>query len=110
MHQAATQSHSRRKRGPITKGKIPQKGGLAMDVICAQCGEPWNYYGIFGGDFKLEEIEPFLKGDYCPYCQHEPDLRTGEFEEEHFISLLEVPDDVENFVKYFPAQYRYLLG
>jgi hypothetical protein len=43
-----------------------------MDVICAQCGEPWEYYGIHHGDFEQEDIEPFLKGESCPCCASYP--------------------------------------
>ena len=50
-----------------------------MDVICAQCGEPWDYYGIEHGDFEEEgDIEPFFGDDrpavhlghHCSYANN----------------------------------------
>ena len=43
-----------------------------MDVICAQCGEPWEYYGIEHGDFEEEDSEPFSRGDNCPSSKGRP--------------------------------------
>ena len=72
-----------------------------MDVICAQCGEPWDFYGVTH-DFEQEEIEPFLRGDHCPCCVEHHERRSGSFVEEHFSSLLEATDDPESFMKYLP--------
>ena len=71
-----------------------------MDVICAQCGEPWEYYGIDHGDFEKEEIEPFLRGDYCPCCQSHPERRTGKFWDQHFETLLDATDDPDRILEY----------
>jgi hypothetical protein len=73
-----------------------------MDVICAQCGEPFDYYGIYHGDFEKEDIEPFLRGEHCPCCKGYPERRTGEYWDEHFSSLLEATDDPDAVLDYFP--------
>ena len=80
-----------------------------MDVTCAQCGEPWEYYGIDHGDFEPEDIEPFLKGECCPCCNTHPERRqsvdeagTGKFMEEHFATLLEATDDPDRILQYLP--------
>jgi hypothetical protein len=73
-----------------------------MDVICAQCGEPFGYYGIDHGDFEPEDIEPFLKGEYCPCCKDHPERRTGQFLEGHFATLMEATDDPDRFMQYLP--------
>ena len=77
-----------------------------MDVICAQCGEPWEYYGIEHGDFEAEDIEPFFKGENCPSCKNQPDRQKkdeeglGKFWEQHFDTLLEATDDPDRFIPY----------
>ena len=71
-----------------------------MDVICAQCGEPWDFYGIERGDFESEDIEPFFRGESCPVCRPYPDRRTGRFQEEHFETLLDATDDPDRFLPY----------
>lgn len=73
-----------------------------MDVICAQCGEPWEYYGIFHGDFEEEDIDPFLRGECCPCCITHPERRSGSYEEEHWRSFMEATDDDELFFRYLP--------
>ena len=73
-----------------------------MDVVCAQCGEPWEYYGIFHGDFEEHDIEPFLAGECCPCCADSPERRTGKFMEQHFATLLEATDDPDAMMKYLP--------
>ena len=73
-----------------------------MDVICAQCGEPWDYYGIHHGDIEPEEIKPFLKGECCPCCVNKPERRTGKYLEEHFYSLVEATDDTEELMDSLP--------
>lgn len=73
-----------------------------MDVICAQCGEPYEYYGIRHGDFEEHEIEPFLKGEGCPCCSGHPERRTGKFEEQHWSTLLEATDDPDEILKFMP--------
>ena len=74
-----------------------------MDVICAQCGEPWEYYGIHHGDFEQEDIEPFLKGENCPCCKIHPDKQqAGHYMEKHFHSLLDATDDIAEFIDSLP--------
>ena len=90
-----------------------------MDVICAQCGEPWDYYGIEHGDFEEEEdIEPFFRGDFCPSCKNHPERRLpseasakegqkdeeglGRFWEQHLETLLDATDDPDRFIPYLP--------
>ena len=73
-----------------------------MNVICAQCGEPWEYFGICTGDFEDHEILPFIAGDYCPCCYDYPKRRSGEFEEEHWASLLEATDDPDSILEFMP--------
>ncbi len=77
-----------------------------MDVICAQCGEPWEYYGIEHGDFEEEDIEPFFRGDNCPSCRNHPERRQkdedgrGRFYNRHFSTLLSATDDPDRFLNY----------
>ena len=74
-----------------------------MDVICAQCGEPWEYYGVNHGDFEQEDIEPFLRGECCPCCRNHPGRQTGQFFYDHFNSLIEASDDIEEFMDSLPS-------
>lgn len=40
-----------------------------MDVFCAKCGEPWDYYGlVHGGDMEPEDAWRFRCGEGCPSC------------------------------------------
>lgn len=79
-----------------------------MDVICAQCSEPWEYYGIEHGDFEEQDIEPFFKGESCPCCKDRPERRKkdeeglGQFWEQHFETLLEATDEPDRFIPYLP--------
>ena len=73
-----------------------------MDVICAQCGEPWEYFGICVGDFEDHEILPFVKGESCPCCANHPERRTGAYEEQHWASLLEATDDPDAIIRVMP--------
>jgi hypothetical protein len=73
-----------------------------MDVICAQCGELWEYYGIHHGDMEPEDIQPFLKGESCPCCWNHPERQTGEFTEQHFYSLMEATDDINELMDSLP--------
>ena len=75
-----------------------------MDVICAQCGEPWEYYGIHHGDVEEHEIRPFLKGEGCPCCSNHPERQTGIHMEEHFSTLMEASDDMEEFMDSLPPE------
>ena len=69
-----------------------------MDVICAQCDKPWEYYGIEHGDFEEEDIEPFYYGDFCPSCKDHPERRKkdakglGRFSEQHTATLVNATD------------------
>lgn len=38
------------------------------DVICAVCGEPWDYYGLKHGDVTPIEGRRILAGEGCPCC------------------------------------------
>lgn len=38
------------------------------DVICAVCGEPWDYYGLKHGDVTPSEGRRILAGEGCPCC------------------------------------------
>jgi hypothetical protein len=40
-----------------------------VDLYCQRCGEPWDYDGVYHGDFTTEEKERFLKGVDCPACK-----------------------------------------
>ncbi len=41
-----------------------------MDVYCAKCGEPWDYYGLMhGGDMEADEAHRFRRGEGCPCCR-----------------------------------------
>ena len=73
-----------------------------MDVICAQCGEPWGYYGIHHGDFEQEDIEPFLRGKNCPCCKDHPKHHSGRFEEQHWSTLLEASDEPDEILRIMP--------
>ena|SRR3972149_3146772 len=41
---------------------------MMVDVRCAKCGEPWDYYGVKNGDMSASERTEFLAGKGCPYC------------------------------------------
>ena len=79
-----------------------------MDVICAQCAEPWEYYGIEHGDFEEEDIEPFFWGDFCPSCRNHPKRRKkdakglGRFFEQHIATLLKATDGPVRSFPYLP--------
>ena len=70
------------------------------DVICAQCGEPWEYYGIYHGDMEKDEIKPFLEGKNCPCCADDPPKKKDRFLNEHFSSLMDSSD--EDIIEYLP--------
>ena len=46
------------------------------DILCAQCGEPWDAYGVRQGDMEPDEAELFLAGKGCPACGF--GLRNGD--------------------------------
>ena len=40
------------------------------DLICKNCGEPWDYYEV--KTFTEEEKEMFFSGKGCPSCEGKP--------------------------------------
>lgn len=38
------------------------------DIYCAQCGEPWDAYGVRHGDMTTAEADKFRRGLGCPAC------------------------------------------
>ena len=80
----------------------PLQWRTKMDVICAQCGEPWEYYGIHHGDMESEDVQPFLKGEGCPCCFTDPEKQNGAWIEEHFHSLSEATDDIGELMDSLP--------
>lgn len=39
-----------------------------MDVRCAKCNEPWDWYGAKEGDMTGDEFKKFSAGKGCPSC------------------------------------------
>ena len=60
------------------------------DIICAKCGEPWDYYGLKHGDVEMHEVRPILNGEGCPCCDfgNDKDKCKNGFIIKHFASLL----------------------
>lgn len=42
------------------------------DIICRNCGEPWDRYGAQHGDMKASEYKMLISGKGCPSCKGEP--------------------------------------
>ena len=62
------------------------------DVICARCGEPWEYYYVMHemGEFTKSQL---LGGFRCPCCKgkHDSEL-PGKHSEEWMRSLADETD------------------
>jgi len=61
------------------------------DVKCKQCGEPWDYYGLYHGDVEPSERKMILAGKGCPSCKSKPERKRKDpnLEAEHYASLLD---------------------
>jgi len=62
------------------------------DVVCGECGEPWEYYYI---TYELAEDtkERILRGDGCPSCEFgASDRATGEYQLERVQSIQQNTD------------------
>jgi len=42
------------------------------DIICRNCGEPWDSYGARHGDMTHAEYQMLISGKGCPACQGKP--------------------------------------
>jgi len=71
---------------------VNHEGVNMGDVICARCGEPWEYYYVIHemGEFSRENL---LHGRWCPSCKgkHNNELNE-EHEVEHLRSLMDSTD------------------
>ena len=63
-----------------------------MEIICAQCGEIYEYEYL-KKNCRPDEFEGFVRGWHCGRCIYEPELRSGEFRNEHFRTLIQASND-----------------
>ena len=42
------------------------------DIICRNCGEPWDAYGARHGDMSQAEYQMLITGKGCPSCHGKP--------------------------------------
>lgn len=62
-----------------------------MDLICAQCGEPWDAHGVRPdgkGDMAGWEAKLFLARSGCPSCVGEPSGEPLAFSEQWGLAIL----------------------
>ena len=63
-----------------------------MDIICAQCGEPWESWGINNGEMSKNEAKFFLHGRGCPECGEDKPQSEGKFFMDYANSLMDGSD------------------
>ena len=69
------------------------------DVVCEQCGEPWEFYYLTH-ELPKDEKEDFLRGGGCPTCDWgESERATGDYRLER-IQSIERNTDLDT-VRYF---------
>ena len=47
------------------------------DIICRNCGEPWDAWGARHGDMTQSEYQMLIKGKGCPACGGRPVIDCG---------------------------------
>ena len=74
------------------------------DVLCMQCGEPYEAFGPFGADMLKWEAELFLKGAGCPCCEGDGDFITNAMSAAGY-AVVHTPDRAERMLYMASGEY-----
>lgn len=62
------------------------------NIICGQCGEPWEYYYVMK-QLSPQERDFLLRGVGCPVCEWgDADIATGDYQNQRRFSLERAPE------------------
>jgi type II secretory ATPase GspE/PulE/Tfp pilus assembly ATPase PilB-like protein len=65
---------------------------MMRDVVCGECGEPWEYYYLTH-ELTEDEKEDVLRGNGCQACSWgSSDRATGEYQLERVQSIQQNTD------------------